>query len=353
MSQLSRTAVVERVLALVEARSDAPLDESLVVGGEGWEALSEVGRITVAFHPDRLDRRGLTTARGLHVDGGYLPQWLTGASSGSRSALPGGLRADWEAAQFAVDVDVPLAHRPVYGALDLLHHRHGGSPAFGSCYLVLHDHVRARCTLSVGDSHLGPAQVGTFRRPEAILSGLIEQASAGGLLGQDLDRDDLRAVLAGQRRGAPRRSLDFYVEAQVHGGVRLEDIAAIVVDPSFSSSPIAAHLERAAEAADARLEWHPGTAIVPSELATHPTAIAWVDDDDYLTRLAEALERLAAPSRLASAADIGQLTADTRPGPPTLTGDEPRSVLQRVKHLWRLTYLLGRDAAPGRLRARR
>lgn len=58
------------------------------------------------------------------------------------------------------------------------------------------------------------------------------------------------------------------------------------------------------------------------------------------------LEQLAEPSPLATAADIGQLLADTRPGPPTVHGDAERSRLQRVKHLWRLTYRFGRDAPP-------
>lgn len=346
MPQLSRTAAIARALGAVEARLDPTVDEAAAATHEDRDALREAGRITIAFHPDRLDRRGLTTAEGLVVDRGYLPQWLTGASSGSRSALPGGLRASWEQSQFAVDADVVAGHRPVYGALDLMHHRHGGSPAFGSCYLVLHDDMRSRCTLSLGDSHLDPDEVGTFRRPEAILRGLVEHATSGRLLGQDLGVDDLRAVLAGHRRDAPRRTLDHYVEVQVHGGVRLEDVAAIVVDPSFSSTPHAAHLRQAADAAGATFEWHPGTVIAPPDLASHPTAIAWVDDDAYLARLVEELEQLAAPARIATAASIGRLVADTRPGPPSTGGDEARSPLQRVKHLWRLTYLLGRDPSP-------
>lgn len=275
MPQLARTAAIARALEAVEARIDVQAADASVSMPEQREQLRQAGRITVSFHPDRLDRRGLTTAEGLLVDNGFLPQWVTGASSGSRSAMPGGLRATWEEAQFAVDADVEPAHRPVYGALDLLHHRHGGSPAFGSCYLVLHDHVRDRCTLSVGDSHLAPDQVGTFRHSEAILHGLFEQAESGRLLGQDLATDDLQAVLAGHGRDAPRRTLEHYVEAQVHGGVNLEDIAAIVVDPSFSSSPAAEHLEWAAAAADAQLEWHPGTVIAARELLSHPEAIAW------------------------------------------------------------------------------
>ena len=106
MPQLARTAAIARALEAVEARIDVQAADASVSMPEQREQLRQAGRITVSFHPDRLDRRGLTTAEGLLVDNGFLPQWVTGASSGSRSAMPGGLRATWEEAQFAVDADV-------------------------------------------------------------------------------------------------------------------------------------------------------------------------------------------------------------------------------------------------------
>lgn len=347
MIRLSRTAAITRAVDAVEARSvatSAVTRDGLVEQAD----IEHVGRVTVAFHPDRRDRRGLTTAEGLVTDGGFLPQWVTGASSGSRSARAGGLRAEWERKQFAVDDDVEPRHRPVYGAWDLLHHRHGGSPEFGSCYLVLDDAVRARCTLSIGDSHLAPDRVGTFRRPAAVLGGLADQAAEGRLLGQNLGTADLRAVLAGDRRHAPRRTTRKYVEVQVHGGVDLQDITGVLADPCFADSDVEDHLREAAAAAAARFSWHPGTVVAPRDLATHPTAIDLVDDDAYLKRLTTELEHLAASSPVATAATIGRLVADSRPGPPSLTGDPERSSLQRVKHLWRLTYRLGRDATSHR-----
>jgi hypothetical protein len=338
---LRRAAAVERALSAVETRVD--MDGGADLPATAGDGLQDAGRVTIAFHPDRLDRRGRTTAEGLAADGAYLPQWLTGASSGSRSAVPGGLRAAWERDQFAVDDDVALEHRPIYGALDLLHHRHGGSPAFGSCFLVLRDQVRARCTLSVGDSHLGPGDVGTFQRPEAVLRGLATQALAGQLLGQGLGRDALLDVLGGVRVPALRRTLDHYVEVQVHGGVTLDDIAAIHVDPSFASSDVADHLRRAADAAGAAVHEHPGTTVDAQDIATHPAARAFVGDDGYLAALVEELERLT-EGAAADAAAIGRLVAGARPGPPRPGGDHPRGPLQRVKHHWRLTYLLGVDA---------
>lgn len=346
MRELTRGAAVARAIGAVERRCDAVASMVDGIVGRPTTDLRAAGRLTISFHPDRLDRRGLTVAEGLVVDGGYLPQWVTGASSGSRSAVDGGLRASWERQLFDVGADTAPRHRPVYGTLDLLRHRHGGSPAFGSCFIVLRDAVSDRCTLSVGDSHLGPDRVGTFARPRAVVAGLAEQASPGALLGQPLGPDDLAAVLRGERRAAPRRTLDEYVELQVHGGVDLADIAAIVADPSFRDHRVEELLRRATAEAGASFAWHPGTVIAPADLRYDAAAVDWVQDDDYLARLVGELTELCSPSPLATAADIGRLVDGQRPGAPRRSGDAPRSALQRVKHLWRLTYLLGRDAEP-------
>lgn len=227
MGRLRRDDAIEQALRHVEARVDrsSAVQRAQAVLGDGAAtavvALVTVGRLTVAFHPDRLDERGMTTAVGLGRDGRYLSQWESGASSGQRSAVVGGFRAVWKHEQFGIDDAVDPMHRPVYGALDLLGHRHGGSPAFGSCYLVLADHVRGRTTFAVGDSHLGPRDVGTLAAPWALLAALAEQAVTIGLLGQPLDVGALRSVIEGGEGDAPRRTLDWYVEAQIHGGVDL------------------------------------------------------------------------------------------------------------------------------------
>lgn len=333
---------VARILRATEQR--APRSS---IDNDGCARLVVAGRITVAFHPDRLDRRGRTAVTGLLTDGAYLNQWTTGMSSGSRSALPGGFRDSWEREVFGLPADAPAERRPVYGALDLLRHRHGGSPAFGSCFLVLRDHVRERCTLTLGDSHLLPKRVGTFSRPEAIVDGLHEQAARGQLLGQQLSTEDLHAVLHSERRAAPRRTVADYIEVQIHGGVSLADIAAIVIDPSFEGTAVERTARSAAEAANAAFEQHPGTVIEPRELRHDPDAVDWDDDPAYVDHLIASLEQAAHPSDKASAAIIGRLLPEQPAAAPAAEGDAPRSLLQQVKHLWRLTYKLGRDAQPG------
>src|SRR5688500_17412097 len=81
------------------ARLDAAARWTLAVGADdvgpvdGFATrLRELGRLTLNFHPDRIGRSGLTVAAGLLADGRYRSQWVTGTSSGSRSAFAGGDR---------------------------------------------------------------------------------------------------------------------------------------------------------------------------------------------------------------------------------------------------------------------
>jgi hypothetical protein len=55
---------------------------------------------------------------------------------------------------------------------------------------------------------------------------------------------------------------------------------------------------------------------------------------------------LADEQRLLTPAAIGTVVADHHPGPRMAQGDPQTSLLQRVKHLWRLAYMTGLDAEP-------
>jgi len=61
--------------------------------------------------------------------------------------------------------------------------------------------------------------------------------------------------------------LDDYIEAQVHGPVRLDrDVEALVLDPSYRGTDV----ETAARRIPCRLEWHPGFRLSVAELRRHP-----------------------------------------------------------------------------------
>src|SRR5262249_3804475 len=76
-----------------------------------------------------------------------------------------------------------------------------------------------RSTFTFGDSHLGPAEVGTLDSFHCIQSAFRSTAWPAA---------------------SPGRALDDYVEAQIHGLIDLAAHAeAVILDPSFLGTPIA------------------------------------------------------------------------------------------------------------------
>jgi Protein of unknown function (DUF3626) len=62
-------------------------------------------------------------------------------------------------------------------------------------------------------------------------------------------------------------ALDDYVEAQVHGPVRLgADVEALVLDPAYRGTDV----EAAAGRLGCRVEWHGGFRLAVAELQRHP-----------------------------------------------------------------------------------
>lgn len=311
-----------------DATDAGPLDEAIA-------AFASAGRLTVNFHPDRIGRNGHSAASGIAADGSYLSQWMTGTSGGSRSAIEGGLREKFENEFFG------RCHRnrglpPIYGSLDLFDDPHGGSPRFGSCFLILEDHVRERSTLSLGDSHIQPSDVGSFRSPSSLLAGLAERSAAGTLFGRPLGGRTLRDVLEGRGRSSePARELDRYVEIQIHGGVDLEsDAHAIVFDPSFAGTEVEASLAEAADRYQCGLSSHAG-----SEMRAVETPV-----DHRGTGMRDLAERIARRGGVVDARCIGLAAAKEPFAPPQATGDPDSSQLQQLKYLWHTLLAFGHDA---------
>lgn len=188
--------------------------------------------VTLNFHPDTLVG-GVITAALLARDGIYRSQFETGTSNGGLTAYPGGDRWAWESRIFGGAYDAcagaDLSLRPKYGALNHRADPCGGSRRFGSCHLRLHPHLLARTTFCYPDSHMQPESFGVADR-----MALIGQA-AENRLGLD--------------------PLDDYIEAHVHGPLRIaEDVEAVVLDPCYRGTPV----EAAARAFPCAVEWHDG-----------------------------------------------------------------------------------------------
>jgi len=135
--------------------------------------------------------------------------------------------------------NLPGHARPVYGALNFRRKPVGAAPRFGSAHLRLTAATLARTTFCYPDSAVEPT---AFAVADSM--SLIELATA--------DHPD---------------ELDDYIEAQVHGPVRLgQDVEALVLDPSYRGSQV----EHAAKRLPCPLEWHPGFVLTVSELRRHP-----------------------------------------------------------------------------------
>ncbi len=196
-------------------------------------------RITLNFHPDRMVTDSPILGRML-ADGSYLSQFVTGTSNGGLTAHPGGDRWRWEQRMFGGAYDaVPAQHRPVYGGLNSRRKPVGAAPRFGSAHLRLTASTLSRATFCYPDSHLEPTMFGVAERMSLV----------------DLAHAD------------QRDELDDYVEAQVHGAVRLDrDVEALVLDSCYRGTDV----ESAARRLPCRLEWHPGFRLSVAELRRHP-----------------------------------------------------------------------------------
>jgi hypothetical protein len=217
----------EKALAYMAARShDGALDSTL--------------RVTVNFHPARV-QRGVPLLRCLADDGEYRSQFETGTGNGSLSAYPGGERWQWETRLFGGAYDASsTSERPKVGALNYRRRATGAAPRFGSAHLRLRPGIASRCTFCYPDACFDPSAFGTASRMS-----LIDLAAAD-------ERDNL----------------DDYIEAHVHGPLRIAtDVEALVLDPCFRASEV----EALALELPCSVEWHPGFRLHVDAMALHPT----------------------------------------------------------------------------------
>ena len=296
--------------------------------------MSSHTRLTLNFHPDRRDSKGRTVADGLLADGRYRTQFETGISNGGRFAVPGGNRVHWESLLFDKAYSTESKDRPVYGALDLFSDPYGGAPRFGSCVVVLEPHCFERATFCVGDSHLGPTDVGTSEFLSPILAGAVEHCSLGAGFGRNLDVGGLLEALSfGRREEASARELDNYIEAQIHGGLDLRrDVAAVVLDPSFRGSTSEKAIAEAASQYGFALAWNEGSEMDPLD----------IDPQFRGAEMCELAHRTARPDGLVDAASIGRMLDDLPFTPPSVSGDAEESPRQRYKKLWHCCLKFGK-----------
>jgi hypothetical protein len=289
--------------------------------------------ITVSFHPDRLLPDGRTVAQRLLADGRYRSQFETGISNGGLTARPGGDRDRWEQRMFAGAYPPAVTTgRPVYGGLNLAGHPDGASPRFGSCHLVLRPEVSDRATFSHGDSVTEPTVVGTADTFGGIWAALLDEvARTGSALGLAASSPARWTAALGAPRPGAGRTLDDYVEAQVHGGVDLAaDVTAVVADPCFAGTPTGDLLARLAPG----LRWHPGFVLPPDGF---PAELRGPDAPRLAAHLAGRYR-----TGLLDAAVVGRAARCAVRDPAAWAAwGPPAEVLQQLKYLWHILVLRG------------
>ncbi|NMP33460.1 DUF3626 domain-containing protein [Thalassotalea sp. M1531] len=197
--------------------------------------------VTINFHPDRYtsDNRPLLQAI---ADNGYLKsQFETGTSNGGLTAYFGGKRWSWEQRVFdGAYENAPDNLRPKYGALNFRNYEAGASPRFGSSYFILKRHTLERTTFCYPDSFFEPEDFAISSRVKL----LIDKASSS--------KADL---------------LDDYIEAHIHGVIRLnDDVECLVLDPVYRSTIV----EQDALKLGIPVKWHSGYELTIEHMNRHP-----------------------------------------------------------------------------------
>jgi hypothetical protein len=283
------------------------------------QAASVQGVLTINFHPDRLLADGRPVAAALRDDGVYRSQFETRISNGGLTGHPGGDRDRWEESLFAGAYQAPAVlagERPKYGGLNLINHRNGACPRFGSCHLELRRDAVARATLIFGDSAAWATDIG--------LAGAF---------------------------AAVRAPLNDYIEAQIHGVVSLAaDVDALVIDPAFGGTPTEEALLAAADRHGFALRRHAGSALplaeVPREMpetaAAEPMRWQHLCGGGRAHRLAERVVADPGTAARLDPATIGRAAVEVvrEPRRRRQWGEEPL-VLQHLKDLWLLVVAHG------------
>jgi hypothetical protein len=307
--------------------------------------LKSCARVALHFHPDRLDHENRSVAEALIQDGVYRSQFETQISSGSVSAFPGGERDEWERRIFGgayQKADVTKDQRPKYGALDLMQHPDGPAPRFGSCYFLLSPECSARCTFTYMDSHQDPKEMGTIEEFDDVMAALLTGAFRDDYaLGQrDLTPpvlidhlcSDLTKPFPNPSRRTPGRNLNHYIEAQVHGDIRLaDDVDLLVADPAFKDGPTGESLVRICSDYSINLLWHMGFVMPASDVPS-----------DFRGPSMPSLAKRIARGGLIDAEAIGSAAMDLKlePGAWSDRGSY-REVLQELKLMWHVLLRYG------------
>ncbi|KON90128.1 hypothetical protein AF332_27225 [Sporosarcina globispora] len=309
-------------------------------------SLKANARIGLHFHPDRPDSAMKSVAEALLEQGKYKSQFETLISNGSVSAHPGGDRDLWENKMFGGAYQTEgttNGERPKYGALNVMVHPDGPAPRFGSCYFLLYPEVSCRSTFTYLDSYQEPMEKGTYEEFSLILGAMLEDAFTSEFTIGEREMTPGRLVnhlmanlpkpLMDPADKEPKRNLNHYIEAQVHGDVSLtEDVEVLVADPSFKGTNIGRILENLCLTYSIKLYWHRGFALQTEEVPF-----------DFRGPSMPSLAKLIAQNNCINASVIGSAVMDLHRNPQKWQERGSfKENLQELKLLWHVLVKYGK-----------
>ena len=206
------SAGIERALRLKAERAGTSIDEYKAAAAKALDDALVDAKPHIAISDDALQQ--------VLKDGRVKSQFETNTSRGS---LAPDMRAKVEQSMFGYAKDLPVEQRPIYGywgtpgdpiiqspkggGLRFADASHTGATAYGKVILRLSDDVASRTTFTGGDS-LGMTMRPSMRGRAAWQSASSFTSPVGKTLPQIAENE-------------------LYVEAQVHGGVAVSDIAEV------------------------------------------------------------------------------------------------------------------------------
>lgn len=209
------------------------IDEIVADVAAGIET-DDSGTISILASPDTL---------GLILDDGrFKNQFETGTST---ALFDPAMRQTFEAGHFGVDPSASPMDKPIYGTYNFDETLSSGVGFYGGVVVDLKDTVRERATVTLGDSlnsDLVGIPMGASGLPEDRLLAAagpdyVREAAIVSLSnypGFENVTDDL---------GSDWQMQDYY-EAQIHGGVTVDDIAHVYFkDPPPPDSELTARLD--------------------------------------------------------------------------------------------------------------
>ena len=160
-------------------------------------------------------------------DDHYRNQFETNRSHGTLSSSA---RMVWENNLFnnIYHKDIDGGERVKYGTINITNDPLGVTKCYGygDSYLILKDNVKTRCSFIMGDSCAMDIHLCTFKYFNSILLFLKDEAL-----------DDVIDVSLGKATSRSSNSLHHYIEAQIHGPIKLSrDVELLVANSKYRNN---------------------------------------------------------------------------------------------------------------------